>query len=103
MVEGQPEPVGDVLLDLVHLGAELLDRLAGLGGGKFCRGAVFVGGADEHHLMPAAPHVAGEKVGGKLGADEIAEVLDPVDVGNGGGDEDAGHAGRPSVRCACLV
>ena len=91
MVEGESEAAGEVGLNLVHLGAVVRDGLAGLGGGKLGRGAVFVGGAEKEHLVPAAPQVAGIEVGGKLGAYEIAEVLDPVDVGDGGGDEVAGH------------
>jgi hypothetical protein len=45
----------------VHLGAVVGHRLAGLGGGKLGRGAVFVGGAEEHHLVPAGAVVAGVK------------------------------------------
>ena len=48
----------------------------------------------------AGAHEAGEKVGGQLAADEIAEVLDPVDVGDGGSDENSSHcsAFRPVRR-----
>ena len=91
MVEGQTEALGDLGLHGVHLGAVSLDRLAGLGGGQFGGRAVFVGCADEHHLMPHRAVEAGEEVGGQLGADEVPQVLDPVDVGNGRGDEDACH------------
>ena len=100
MVEGQAEACGEVLLDIVHFGAIGLDRFACLGGGEFGGGAVFVGGADEHDLVAARAHVAGEEVGGQLAADEVAEVLDPVDVGDGGGDENPCHvrAFRPVRR-----
>ena len=91
MVEGQPEAAGDVGLHLVHLRAEHVDRKPGLGGGEFRRGAVFVGGADEHHLGPARALVAGEQVCGQLAADQVPQVLDAVDVGDCGGDEVAGH------------
>jgi hypothetical protein len=52
---------------------------------------VLVGGAQEQDLVAAAAQVAGVKVGGELGADEVAQMLDAVDVGDGGGDEVAGH------------
>ena len=91
MVEGEPEPGREVLLHLVHLGAVFFHGFARLGGSKLGGGAVFVGGADEHHLMPHRAVEAGEEVGRQLGADEVAEMLDPVDVGNGRGDEDACH------------
>ncbi len=92
MVEGQPEALRQIVLHGPHVGAELLDRDARLGGGKLGRGAVFVGGAEEQHLVPARAVVAGEKVGGQLGADEVAQMLDPVDVGDRRGDEYPGHA-----------
>ena len=66
MVEGQAEAIGNALLHGVHLGAELFHRLAGLGGGEFGRGAMFIGGAKEQHLMPAPAQVARVKVGGQL-------------------------------------
>ena len=43
--------------------------------------------------MPRAPQVAGVKVGRQLAADQVAKMFDPVDVGNGGGDEVSGHGG----------
>ena len=91
MVERQPEAAGDVGLDFMHFGAELGDRQPGLGGRQLGRGAVFVGGADEHHLGPARALVAGEQVGGQLAADEIAQMLDAVDIRDGRGDEMARH------------
>ncbi len=100
MVEGQAEAVRQVLLHLVHLGAVVGHRLAGFGGGQFGGRAVFVGGADEHHLVPAGALVAGEQVRRKLAAHQVAQMLDPVDVGNGRGDEDTSHgcAFRPGRR-----
>ena len=91
MVERQPEPGGEPGLDLVHARAIRGHRLAGFGRGQFRRGAVLVGGADEHHLMAPRALVAGVEIGRKLGADEVTEVLDTVDVGQRGGDENAGH------------
>jgi len=66
MVERQAEAARDFGLHLMHLGAVFGHRLAGLGGGQFGRGAVFVGGADEHHLMPHRPVEAGEQIGRQL-------------------------------------
>ena len=93
VVKGQAEAAGDVGLHLVHLGAEDVHRLAGLGGGKLGRSAVLVGGADEHHLIAPRPLEAGKQIGGQLAADQVPQVLDAVDVGDGRGDEMAGHAG----------
>ena len=91
MVEGQAEPGGQGGLFGMHPGAVIGHGLARLGRGQFGGGAVFVGGADEHHLMPHRAVEAGEEVGRQLGADEVPEMLDPVDVGNGRGDQDACH------------
>ena len=90
-VKGQAEPIGEVLLNLPHLGAVLIDGLSGLGCSQFGGRAVFVGGAQEQNLIAARTVVAGIKVRWKLASNEIAEVLDPVDVGDGTGDENAGH------------
>ena len=93
VVEGQPEALAELLLDRPEPRAIVGHRLAGLGGGELGRGAVLVGGADVEHLVAARPAVAGVDVGRELAADQISEVLDPVDVGQRGGDQDAGHAG----------
>ena len=55
MIKAEAKARRDVRLDLMHLGAVFRHRLAGLGGGEFGRGAVFVGGAEEQHLVPARP------------------------------------------------
>ncbi len=91
MVEAESEAVAEALLHLVHLGAVIFHRLAGLGGGKLGRRAVLVGGADEHHLMAHRAVEPGEKVGRQLAADQRAQVLDAVDIGQGRGDENPGH------------
>ena len=87
VIEGQAEAVRDPGLDIVHFGAVVRDGLAGLGRGKLCRSTVFVGRAEKEHFVAAAALVARENIGGQLGAHEIAEVFDPVDIGNGRGDE----------------
>ena len=87
--------VRDFGLNLVHFSAVLRDGFSGLGSGKLGRGAVFVGGADEHHLMPPAAQIARIEVGRQLAADEVAQMLHPVDVGNGRGDQMPCHARPP--------
>ena len=100
VVERQPEAVGEILLHLPEPRAVGGDRLAGPGGGELGRRAVLVGGADQQHLVAAGAHVAGIDVRRELAAHEVAEVLDPVDVGQRGGDQDAGHSasGAAGVR-----
>ena len=91
MVEAETEAFGDARLNPVHFGAVLGDRLAGLGGGQLGGGAMFVRGAQKQHLVAAGPVVAGKEIGGQLGADEIAQVLDPVDIGDRGCDQVSCH------------
>ena len=43
--------------------------------------------------MATLAQVAGVEIGGKLGADEIAQMFDPVDVGDCRGDEVTCHLG----------
>ena len=93
MIEGQPEPFCDPGLNGVHFGAILGHRFAGLGGGQFGWRAVLVGGAQEQHLVAARTLIAGIKVGGQLAADQVSEVFDPVDIGNGRGDQVTLHNG----------
>jgi hypothetical protein len=76
---------------LVAIGAHIL---AGLGGGQFGRRAVLVRGADVEDLGAGGPLEAREDVGGQHRAGQIAEVLDPVDVRQGGGDQNARHGAR---------
>ena len=53
---------------------------------------MLIGGADRQGVIAAGTAVTGENVGRQHGADQIAQVLDPGDIGDGGGDEDAaGH------------
>ena len=58
---------------------------------------MFIGGADEHHLMPPAPHIAREQVCGQLAAHKVAQMLDPVDVGDGGGNQNPCHVSALSA------
>src|SRR5215831_20306987 len=52
---------------------------------------MLVGAANEQDIRTCLPPEAGVHIGGQQRADEIAEVLDAVDVGNGARDEIAGH------------
>ena len=57
MIEGQPEPFCDARLHLMHLGAIFGHRLACLGRGQLCRGAMFIGGTEKQNLMAPAAQV----------------------------------------------
>src|SRR5450432_1679686 len=73
------------------LGRIFVDRRALFQRRQFHRRAMLVGGADRQGLVAAAAAIAGEDVGRQHGADQVAQVLDPGDIGNGGSDEDALH------------
>ena len=92
MIEGQAETIGQLGLNGMHFGTIFCHWLARLGRSKLCRGSVFVRGAEKQHLVTPRTLVAGIEIGGQLAADEVAQMLDPVDVGNGGGDEMSSHA-----------
>ena len=80
MVERQAEASIDVGLDCVlgiAIGAHLLP---GLDGAELRRRAVLVGAADEQHLVADLAAEARVHVRRKQRADEVAEVLDAIDV-----------------------
>ena len=91
------EPVAELLLAQVHRGAVFGDRQIRLGGGEFRRRAVLVGGADMQDLVSAKPQIAGIGIRGQHRADQIAEMLDAVDVGQGRSDQVTCHAGSDRV------
>ena len=91
MVEGQTEPVGDVLLHFPHVRAKLGDRLAFLGRGEFGGRAVFVRCADQQHFVALRAHETGVGVRRKLGPDKVPQMFDPVDIRERRSDEDARH------------
>ena len=97
MVERQAKAFGDAGLHGIHLGAIFLDRLARFGGGEFGRGAVFVGGAEEQNLLPPATLVARIEVRRQLAAHKVTQMFDPVNIGDGGGDEVACHINIPGA------
>ena len=67
----------------MHIGAIFFNRLASFRGGELCWGAVFIGGAEKQDLIASRPMVAGKKICRQLAAHKVAEVFDPVDIGNG--------------------
>ena len=56
--------------------------------------AMLIGGADIQHLPPPGALEAGVNIRRQHGAGQIAQVLDPIDVRQGRGDQDARHGGR---------
>ena len=85
------ERAAQVVLDSVLFLAIGENVLTGGGGGQLGRGAVLVRGADVEHLVTTRPLEPRMDVRRKHGARQRAQVLDAVDVRQGGGDEDAGH------------
>ena len=71
------------------LGAEGDDVLPGLQCRKLCGRAVLVRRADEQRLLAARPLKPRKHIGRQHRADEIAQMLDAVDVWQRAGDEDA--------------
>ena len=102
MIKAHAESVRDPCLCLVQFGAVFRHRHTGLCGGKFCGGAMFVGGAKEQHLMAARAQVAGIQIGGQLAANQIAQMLDPVDIRKGRSDQVARHVRFPWL-CVRIV
>ena len=83
MVKRQAKPVSNLGLHRMHIGAIFFNRLASFRGGELCWGAVFIGGAEKQDLIASRPMVAGKKICRQLAAHKVAEVFDPVDIGNG--------------------
>ena len=67
---------------------DLLRRLALLLGAHGDRRAVLVGAGDHEHAVAGGAVVAGEDVGGQVGAGDLAEVQRAVGVRPGNADED---------------
>ena len=80
------------------LGAELFDGQPGFLRCELGRRAVLVGCADVQHLVAAQPQVAGIHVGREHGADEVAEMLNPVDVWEGARNQVSLHASDYSIK-----
>ena len=99
MIKAQAEALRDLGLHFMHLGAVIFDGFTRFGGGQFGGGAMLIRGAEEQDLIAARAHVSGIKIGRKLASDQIAQMLDPVNIGNCRSDEYACHELCP----ACLA
>src|SRR5262245_2175049 len=80
MIERQAEAAIDVRLDRVLRVAIAPHVLAGRERAELGRRAVLVGAADEQHLVADLAAETRVHVRGQERADEVAEVLNPVDV-----------------------
>jgi uncharacterized small protein (DUF1192 family) len=91
MIERQAEAPVDVGLDRVLFVAERTHILSGRDGAEFGGRAVFIGGADEQHVIAELPPEAGMDIGRQQRACEIAEMFDAVHVRQRTGNENFGH------------
>ena len=98
MIERQAEAPIDVGLDGMLRIAVVPHVRAGLDRAELGRRAVLVGAADEQHLVPDLAAETRMHIGGQKRAGEIAEVLDPVDVGQRAGDQNLAHDTSVCVR-----
>ena len=71
----------------VELGGDLARRAALLLGADGDRRAVLVAAGDHEDVVAGGAVVAGEDVGGQVGADDLTDVEGAVAVGPGDGDE----------------
>src|SRR5262245_11664253 len=91
MVERKAEAAIDIGLQRMLGIAIAADLLARFDGAELGRGAVLVGAADEQHLVAELAAEARVHVRRQQRADEIAEMLDAVDVGQRTGDQNLAH------------
>src|SRR5262245_35472825 len=91
MVERKAEAAIDIGLQRMLGIAIAADLLARFDGAELGRGAVLVGAADEQHLVAELAAEARMHVRRQQRADEIAEMLDAVDVGQRTGDQNLAH------------
>ena len=87
IVPRQTESLADVLLDRMLLGAIGAHVLARFQRRQFRGRAVLVRRADVERLAPQHPVEARKDVGRQHRADQIAQMLDAVDVGQRAGDQ----------------
>src|SRR6516164_3030155 len=90
-IERQAEASANVALQIMLLVAIAAHVKARFEGAKLGRGAVLVGGADEQHLVPLHPPKPSMHVRRQHRAGKIAEMLDAVDVRQGGCDQVTAH------------
>jgi hypothetical protein len=79
-IEGKSKSFSKLFLQDMHFRAILRDRESGFVGGEFGRRAVLVRGANEQDFMAAGSMEARAGVGGKHRANEVTQMLYPVDV-----------------------
>src|SRR5262249_44015717 len=75
----------------------------GLLRGQLGGGAVLVRGADVQDVVAALAEVPGVHVRREHGPHHVAQVLDPVDVRKGAGDEVSSHRGCSQVAAFSAV
>ena len=88
MIERQPKATIDIGLNGMLPVAEDGHLLARGQRAEFCRRTMIVGSAYEEHFVSKLSAEASVDVGRQEGADQIAEMLDTIDIGNGAGDQD---------------
>src|SRR5438132_4435112 len=100
MIPGQTESLADFPLDAMLLSAVLRDIEPRFCCGQLGGGPVLSCGADAQHLVTALAQVARVHVGGQHGADQVAQMLDAVDVGQRRRDQISHrpHRNRRSAR-----
>src|SRR3981189_2190287 len=91
MIERQIEASIDVRLDRVLRIAVAPHVFAGLDRAELRRRAVLVGAANEQYFVAELAAETPMHIRGQERADEIAEVLDAVDVRQGAGDQNLAH------------
>ena len=98
VVERKAEATIDIGLDRVLRVAIGLQVLSSRERAELGRRAVLVGAADEQDFVADLAAKAGVHVGRQQRTDEVAEVLDAIDVGQGTGDQNpVAHGSRPSL------
>jgi hypothetical protein len=90
-IEGESKLLSELLLNRMHFRAVFRNRQPGLVGGQFRRRTVLIRRADEENLVPAGSMEPSAGIRRKHRANKIAQMLDPIDVGQRGRDQDAGH------------
>ena len=88
MVERQTKATIDIGLNGMLPIAEGGHVLARGQRAEFCRCAMIVGSAYEEHLVSKLSAEPSVDVGRQERPDQIAEMLDTIDIGNGAGDQD---------------
>ena len=79
-IERKSKPFSELPLDSVHLRAILRDRKSRFVGSKFCRSAVLIRRANEQDFVPLGALESRIGISRKHRANEIAQMLNTVDV-----------------------